>query len=1111
MLLVIRAFWIVISFCIATVANAVESTSTVFYPLPTQAQGKVFAAKQLFLADRGGVWFQDVRNQILFFDGQDIMPSAGSALEHDVDQVAFLDNAFWSFFQNEIYRTVPNKERELIFSLKPGTEIQRIGASKRFIWLSDDTSFYTYDVDSGDFNTYSLLSLYQYSQSSSIQINDAKYIFSKWVLATNAGVYLSNKTNFDHVTSSGKNYIEKLYFSDKRRELIIGSLRGALIFDIQNPQKPLKEIPGSHVLSIAETSQEYWIGTEKGLIVYSFLTGETKRLTSSGMNDSVISQSKIYSLLNDDSGGIWIATDRGVRYFSLFSHKFQRFTERLLTANFNANKSGFFTRMKHSEGYWVISDSGLYSISLTKVSTRNLVYRGKVYDLVERNGIVWIATDEGIKCLDAVTGEVIADDRLPIFLKSAPIRFIEFDGRDVIWGASDTQLWSYHLTSKKLTQYGSEWMIKKYLPAQLTQMFVTSQGHLILGTEHGVYVMRDGQVHFIGESVPFGLVINIVQATDNMIWVASRYGLYQFDLFSGHVKPIPLLDGHITPKCLIKNQDGIWLTSSSGLSRYSVKGKLVKHYGEPFGLISNEFSPGLCSYSTDSERTLLLGANSSLIKVNTHELVVSRLPDVKVIISQVKINQDLRSLGDLTGEPLELEYGESISFQFGVLPQVNKVNLEYRLDSDEWQLLDGYTLNIEHLMPGAYHFEVRAVLNKTERGQSSQFTFTVAKPWFMTIYALFTYVVLLILVIACAVYWRSRIMTKVNRQLKAQVALKTNQLRHQSRILLSNNQQLRKQLHIRRLIVNQSIEAMKERLNGLAVSQLCEQNASSQKMRRYLSEELDLLLHVRTTDGEARPVYNLNLILQSVLNGWEEELRKAGIHADFVRETEQESYISLTTFNLDELLNLLLDSITKRCYRNQTVVFSIRNDDGQVILSVMDQGDGLDGYNHSLMLQTISTLVEQSGGTTKMHTSEERNLFEILWQGSDSFDEESIIDVSPADECLSDVVENPWLDKVKGLVEENYSDPEFGTSTAAKKLFVSERSLQRRVKSSIEKTFTEYLTEVRLDNACRRLLAGEKVSDVAFECGFNDPSYFSQRFKHRFGVPPSQFVEEHES
>ncbi|MDN3683647.1 hypothetical protein QW180_03940 [Vibrio sinaloensis] len=145
-----------------------------------------------------------------FFDGQDIIPGSGSAIEHDVDQVAFIDNAFWSFFHNEIYRTEPNKERELIFfSLQPGIEIQRIGASKRFIWLSDDTSFYTYDVDTGDFNTYSLLSLYQYSQTSNIQINDAKYIFSKWVVATNAGVYLSDGSRFDHIASSDQHYVEK--------------------------------------------------------------------------------------------------------------------------------------------------------------------------------------------------------------------------------------------------------------------------------------------------------------------------------------------------------------------------------------------------------------------------------------------------------------------------------------------------------------------------------------------------------------------------------------------------------------------------------------------------------------------------------------------------------------------------------------------------------------------------------------------------------------------------------------------------------------------------------------------------------------------------------------
>lgn len=92
------------------------------------------------------------------------------------------------------------------------------------------------------------------------------------------------------------------------------------------------------------------------------------------------------------------------------------------------------------------------------------------------------------------------------------------------------------------------------------------------------------------------------------------------------------------------------------------------------------------------------------------------------------------------------------------------------------------------------------------------------------------------------------------------------------------------------------------------------------------------------------------------------------------------------------------------------------------------------------------------------------------------------------------------------MVAEHYTNPEFGTAMAAKMLYVSERSLQRRFKSANSRTFTDYLTEVRLEKACESLLAGEKVVDVAFASGFNDPSYFSQRFKLYFGVPPSKFA-----
>ncbi|MDN3683645.1 hypothetical protein QW180_03930 [Vibrio sinaloensis] len=76
-----------------------------------------------------------------------------------------------------------------------------------------------------------------------------------------------------------------------------------------------------------------------------------------------------------------------------------------------------YAEWKNSEGYWMLSDVGLYQVSLTKVSSKQLLYRGKVHDLVEINGVLWLATDEGIKCIDAVTGEMIDDSELPLYLK----------------------------------------------------------------------------------------------------------------------------------------------------------------------------------------------------------------------------------------------------------------------------------------------------------------------------------------------------------------------------------------------------------------------------------------------------------------------------------------------------------------------------------------------------------------------------------------------------------------------------------------------------------------------------------------------------------------------
>ena len=57
-------------------------------------------------------------------------------------------------------------------------------------------------------------------------------------------------------------------------------------------------------------------------------------------------------------------------------------------------------------------------------------------------------------------------------------------------------------------------------------------------------------------------------------------------------------------------------------------------------------------------------------------------------------------------------------------------------------------------------------------------------------------------------------------------------------------------------------------------------------------------------------------------------------------------------------------------------------------------------------------------------------------------------------------------------------------------------------------TFTEYVLAERLALAQRMLTdprrAGEKISSIAYDCGFGDVSYFNRMFRRRYGAVPSE-------
>ncbi len=75
---------------------------------------------------------------------------------------------------------------------------------------------------------------------------------------------------------------------------------------------------------------------------------------------------------------------------------------------------------------------------------------------------------------------------------------------------------------------------------------------------------------------------------------------------------------------------------------------------------------------------------------------------------------------------------------------------------------------------------------------------------------------------------------------------------------------------------------------------------------------------------------------------------------------------------------------------------------------------------------------------------------------------------------------------------------------------ISYYHFSRFFKKMTNKKFTEYLLEMRLNFAQKKLLQEDhSVSDVALECGFEYVSYFIQKFRDRTGLTPKEFRKKH--
>ena len=100
-----------------------------------------------------------------------------------------------------------------------------------------------------------------------------------------------------------------------------------------------------------------------------------------------------------------------------------------------------------------------------------------------------------------------------------------------------------------------------------------------------------------------------------------------------------------------------------------------------------------------------------------------------------------------------------------------------------------------------------------------------------------------------------------------------------------------------------------------------------------------------------------------------------------------------------------------------------------------------------------------------------------------------------------------FLTRILEILEHNYTNENFTADEFSKKAGLSRMQLHRKLSAVTDQSASEFIRNFRLKRAVN-LLSRKKgnISEISFEVGFSNPSYFAECFKNLFGYSPSEFL-----
>lgn len=116
------------------------------------------------------------------------------------------------------------------------------------------------------------------------------------------------------------------------------------------------------------------------------------------------------------------------------------------------------------------------------------------------------------------------------------------------------------------------------------------------------------------------------------------------------------------------------------------------------------------------------------------------------------------------------------------------------------------------------------------------------------------------------------------------------------------------------------------------------------------------------------------------------------------------------------------------------------------------------------------------------------------------------ITLEPSDITITPVDEK-FINKAIEIVEKHMKDEQFSLVMFRQEMNLSRSTLSRKISALTGQSPTEFIRTIRLKRAAKLLEQNfGNISEVSFEVGLNNISYFNRSFKKLYGISPTEFT-----